>query len=279
VFNYHQWDRQALPILRRRLADRCRFLQYDYVGVGGSSAKTTPFTMFDLAEELAQLLEGLGVGPVHLLGVSKGSLVGQAFVIRHPERVRSFAGLGNPNLMVGGGSETFAPFAERIRALQTLKPLWPQRINRENVAPVFNRVYVPALFGKSFDELTPLQKLRAALVRRIVYPALEGTFVQTMVDLFQYYLEGIAQETADFATGLPAVHQIPVLLLNGTADTTTPITMARELAQIIPGAELVEFEGITHLGPMLLKREARPVFETYVAFLNRLLDTGEPGKA
>ena len=52
VFNYHQWDKQALPILQRGLGDRCRFLQYDYVGVGGSSAKTRPFRIFDLADEL-----------------------------------------------------------------------------------------------------------------------------------------------------------------------------------------------------------------------------------
>lgn len=278
VFNYHQWDRQALPIVHRGLSNRCRFLQYDYVGIGGSSAKTTPFNMFDLADELAELLGQLGIRSVHLLGISKGSLVGQAFIIRHPERARSFAGLGNPNLLAAGGSETFAPFAERLRALEKLKPLWPQRINRKNAAPVFNQVYVPALFGKPFDELSPLQRLRAALVRRIVYPALEGTFVQTMVDLFRYYVDEITQETADFAAGLPTVHDIPVLLLNGTDDTTTPVAMARDLAQVMPGSKLVEFEGVTHLGPMLLKAQARPVFDTYVAFLNGLLDTTEPGE-
>lgn len=43
VFNYHQWDKRVLPILQKGLGGRCRFLQYDYVGIGGSSAKTTPF--------------------------------------------------------------------------------------------------------------------------------------------------------------------------------------------------------------------------------------------
>jgi pimeloyl-ACP methyl ester carboxylesterase len=272
VFNYHQWDRQALPILRRGLGDRCRFLQYDYIGVGRSSAKTAPFDMFDLADELFELLEALGVGSVHLLGISKGSLVGQAFLIRHRRRTLSFAGLGNPNLLAAGGSETFSPFSERLQALETLKPLWSERINRANMTQVFNQVYVPALLGRPYSDLSLAQRLRAAVVRRLVYPALEGTFIQTMVDLFRYYVEDIGHEASAFATGLPAVRDLPILLLNGTADTTTPVTMARQLAQIIPDAELVEFDGVTHMGPMLLKREARPVFETYVAFLNRLLD-------
>jgi pimeloyl-ACP methyl ester carboxylesterase len=277
VFNYHQWDRQALPILQRGLGGRCRFLQYDYVGVGGSSIKTAPFNMFDLADELAELLQALAVGPAHLLGISKGSLVGQAFVIRYRERVRSFAGLGNPNLLAAGASEAFSPFTERLEALETLRPLWSQRVDRKNVSAVFNQVYVPALFGVAYSDLSLMQRLRAALVRRMVYPALEGTFIQTMVDLFRYYVEGIDQEAPDFAAGLPAVRDLPVLLLNGTADTTTPVTAARELAKVIPGAELIEFEGITHMGPMLLEREGRPVFEAYVTWLNRLLDKAESG--
>ena len=272
VFNYRQWERQALPILLRGLGDRCRFLQYDYIGVGRSSAKTTPFNLFDLADELAELLDALGVGSVHLLGISKGSLVGQAFCIRHRRRVRSFAGLGNPNLLDAGGSDTFSPFAERLQALETLRPLWPERINRDNATQVFNQVYVPALLGHPYSDLSLAQRLRAAVVRRLVYPALEGTYVQTMVDLFHYYVNDIGREAAGFAAGLPTVRDLPVLLLNGTADTTAPVTMARQLAENLPGAEFVEFEGVTHMGPMLLKREARPVFGAYVAFLNRLLD-------
>jgi 3-oxoadipate enol-lactonase len=99
VFNYRQWDKQALPILQRGLRGRCRFLQYDYVGVGGSSAKTAPFRMLDLADELRDLLDTLSVEQVHLLGISKGSLVGQAFLIRHRQWAKSFCGLGNPNLL------------------------------------------------------------------------------------------------------------------------------------------------------------------------------------
>ena len=72
VFNFHQWDKQPLPILTKELGDGFRFLQYDYVGVGGSSRKLTPFRMFDLADELRDLLDALSVKRAHLLGISKG---------------------------------------------------------------------------------------------------------------------------------------------------------------------------------------------------------------
>jgi pimeloyl-ACP methyl ester carboxylesterase len=267
VFNLHQWDKQALPILRRALGGQCRFLQYDYVGVGGSSAKTVPFRMLDLADELRDLLDALAVDRVHLLGISKGSLVGQAFLIRHRQRALSFCGLGNPNLLSEGRKEIFSSFQERLQALEEPRDLWPQRINRENCAVVFNRVYLPILFGKGYADLSVFERLRAFLVCRMVYPTLEGTFIQTMVDLFRYYMGEIEQEVPAFAEGLPQVRGVPILLLNGTADTTTPVHLSRELARLLAGAELVEFDGFTHMGPMMLKKEGKPVFERYVVFM------------
>ena len=236
VFNYHQWDKHALPILQRELAGQCRFLQYDYIGVGGSSAKNAPFNMFDLADELLALLDALSVDRVHLLGISKGSLVGQAFLIQHPQRALSFCGLGNPYLSDQAQGPAGSEFSDRLEALETCKELWPQRINPQNYKTVFDRVYVPAIFGKEVAGLSLIERLRAFAVRRMVYPALEGTYVQTMVDLFRYYVDGLSQEAPAFDAGLSRVKGIPILLLNGTADTTTPPHMSCELAELLPGA-------------------------------------------
>ena len=271
VFNFHQWEMQALPLLRRALDGQVRFLQYDYVGVGGSSAKTVPFRMSDLADELRDLLDALQVGPAHLLGTSKGSLVGQAFLIRHRERALSFCGLGNPNALSERLKEIFSAYQDRLAALDEIRELWPERINRANYTEIINRVYVPAMFGKEYKDLSLVERLRVIILRRIVYPSLEGTYIQTMVDLFNSYLGDTADEIEAFAAGIPQIEGLPILLLNGTADTTTPAFMSRELAQLLPQAELVEFEGVTHMGSMLLKKQAKPVFERYAAFLQQQL--------
>jgi pimeloyl-ACP methyl ester carboxylesterase len=127
------------------------------------------------------------------------------------------------------------------------------------------------MFSKEYQDLSLVERLRALIMRRMVYPALEGTFIQTMVDLFRFYVGNNAEEAPAFAEGLPQVHGVPILLLNGTADTTTPVQMSRELAEILPQAGLVEFEGVTHMGPMLLGKEANPVFERYAVFMKGLL--------
>jgi pimeloyl-ACP methyl ester carboxylesterase len=129
------------------------------------------------------------------------------------------------------------------------------------------------MFFKTYSELSFLERLKAFIVRRMVYPAMEGTFVQTMVDIFRYYVDGVSEDAPTFQEELPKVSGVPILLLNGTADTTTPVKMSRELAEMMPDVELVEFEGVTHMGPMLLKKEGRRVFERYVEFMKGLLQS------
>jgi len=272
VFNYHQWDRVALPVLQSSLSRNCRFLQYDYIGVGGSSRKNKPFSMLDLAEELRALLDELFLESVHLFGISKGSSVGQAFLIKYPDRVKSFCGLGNPNLLSPGLQEAFSAMQERVKNLEDLKEIWPQRVGRHNYTRIFNHVYVPIMFFKRYTELSPTEKIKAFIARRIVFAAMEGTFVQTMVDIFRYFLEGISGDIPAFSEGLKQVKGIPILLLNGTSDTTTPVQMSRELSELLPGSELVEFDGVTHMGPMLLKKEGRPIFERYAVFLMKVIN-------
>jgi len=269
VFNYRQWDMQALPLMQSALNGRGRFLQYDYVGVGRSSAKTVPFRMLDLADELCDLLDALSVDRAHLFGISKGSLVGQAFLIRHRERALSFCGLGNPNMLSRNRTGVFAIFEQRLAALEEIRDLWSERINRSNYTEVVNRIYVPAFFGKMYQDLTLTERLRSLIMRRMIYPALEGTFIQTMVDLFRFFVSDIREEVEAFAQGLPQMQGVPILLMNGTADRTTPVHMSRELAQLLHEAELVEFAGVTHMGPMILKEQAAPVFERYAGFLER----------
>ena len=89
------------------------------------------------------------------------------------------------------------------------------------------------------------------------------------LDKFRFYLGDVTEEVEAFAAGLPEMQDVPILLLNGTADTVTPIHMSRELARLLPQAEFVEFEGVTHMGSISLRNQAKPIFERYCTFLNR----------
>ena len=66
-----------------------RCIMLDNRGVGRSSKPPGPYTSAEMADDVAGLLDGLGLGRVRVVGVSMGSIIAQQLAIRHPDRVRS----------------------------------------------------------------------------------------------------------------------------------------------------------------------------------------------
>jgi pimeloyl-ACP methyl ester carboxylesterase len=51
--------------------------------------KKPPYTLDDMADDAAGLVEALDVGPVHVVGASLGGFIAQTLALRHPDLVRS----------------------------------------------------------------------------------------------------------------------------------------------------------------------------------------------
>jgi 3-oxoadipate enol-lactonase len=66
-----------------------RVLQYDCRGQGQSGHPPGPYSMEQHADDLAALLDALGVRRAHVLGISYGGEVTQAFALRHRDRALS----------------------------------------------------------------------------------------------------------------------------------------------------------------------------------------------
>lgn len=76
----------------RALADRYRVYALDVVGEGGKSAAQHPFTWGDgYPRWLTQVLDALGVGQAHLIGMSFGGWLALKMAIHAPERVRALS--------------------------------------------------------------------------------------------------------------------------------------------------------------------------------------------
>ncbi|VDC20264.1 alpha/beta fold hydrolase [Pseudogemmobacter humi] len=72
-----------------RLAPHFRCIAYDLPGHGVSEIPARPLSLDDLVADLAALQEHLGIASVHLAGHSLGGMIGPAYALRYPERVRS----------------------------------------------------------------------------------------------------------------------------------------------------------------------------------------------
>jgi 3-oxoadipate enol-lactonase len=76
------WDGQV-PALERDF----KILRYDLRGHGGSEATKGNYTIEMLVNDLAALLDSLGVRRTSLVGLGLGGAIVQAFAIEHPDRL------------------------------------------------------------------------------------------------------------------------------------------------------------------------------------------------
>lgn len=80
----HMWDPQ-IPTLSRSAF----VIAADHRGHGASPTPAGPYTIDDLGGDVIALLDSLGLGSVHVVGLSLGGAVGQWLAAHHPQRVRT----------------------------------------------------------------------------------------------------------------------------------------------------------------------------------------------
>ena len=82
--DWYEW-RDVMP----RLVDRYSVVAVDLRGVGGSAAPDTGYDAATMATDVAELVDGLGVGPVHVVGHDIGGWVAYALARLRPDVARS----------------------------------------------------------------------------------------------------------------------------------------------------------------------------------------------
>jgi pimeloyl-ACP methyl ester carboxylesterase len=180
-----------------------------------------------VADDLRSVLEGLDLRDAVLVGHSMGGMAVQAFAIRHPdvlhERVRGL-------VLQSTASHNLVSDARRVReTLERLSRLGP---DLTAVMRPRNLGFLLARIGFGDDphpsHVEATREMLAACSRDTTRAA------------------GTALLSLDLTEGLPSI-DVPTLVLVGTADALTPPRDSRRIADLIPGARLVEFPGAGHM--------------------------------
>ncbi|QEV22656.1 3-oxoadipate enol-lactonase [Streptomyces alboniger] len=196
------------------LAAAHRVVRWDLPGHGRSPAGLIGpgATVADLAGLVLALADSLGVDRFAYAGVSLGGAVGLHLAAHHPERVTRLAAVCTSAHF--GGAEPWRQRAATVRreGLAQFVRAAPQRW----FTPGFT---VPALVA---DHLA-------------VDP---GAYAACCDALAAYDLRGSLASIA-----------VPTLVLAGREDPATPPAHAREIADAVPGASLMELSDASHLAP------------------------------
>jgi pimeloyl-ACP methyl ester carboxylesterase len=186
--------------------------------------RTPAYTLDDLADDAAGLLEQLGVSSAHVVGASMGGMIGQVLAVRHPRKVRSLV-----SVMANTGSRTSGQPAMR------LMPYLLRRPPAAREAFVEHMVKTLRLIG------SPRAAAEEAALRALVELMYERGAPS----------DGVRRQLgAVFASGNRTAQlrriTAPALVIHGADDRLIPPSGGRATARAIPGAELLLIERMGH---------------------------------
>lgn len=209
--------------------------------LGGDLSQAT-YNLSDLAADTIGLLDALGIGAAHLVGMSMGGMIAQTIAIEHPERVLSLTSIssttgdpavGRPAPGSLGGGGTVPDDRDGYIA-------WQVRNSRRLRSP-----------GYEFDE--------AAVTARAGLAYDRGHDPDGMM---RQFVAVIASHPADRTESLRKL-DVPALVIHGADDLMIDVSGGRATAEAIPAAKLLIVEGMGHHLP----RELYSAFADEIAGL------------
>lgn len=211
-------DHRMWGDLTEALAGRYRVVAFDTRGHGESPVPPRPYTLAELADDAAALLDRLRIQRAHWVGLSMGGMIGQAFALSHPRRL---ARLVLANTSSSYGPEGPAAWQARIKLVE------------DGGLAAIRAAVEQRYFSDGF--------------RRDHPEVVAGTMARFMETSAQGYLgccDAIAK--LDFSRDLQRI-AASTLVIAGSADVGTPVAMSEALARGIHGARLAVIDGAAHL--------------------------------
>jgi pimeloyl-ACP methyl ester carboxylesterase len=179
-----------------------------------------PYTLYDMADDVALLLNHLRLAKAHIVGISLGGMIGQCLAINHPGRVATLTSLMSTN------GDPYLGTPKALKALfSAAAHTRPAVIER--AVHIFRTIGSPG-----FDEETVRQRAGEAF-DRCHYP--EGVIRQT----------GALIASGSRRRALAAV-SCPTLVLHGDADPLIPWVAGEATARNVQNGRFQLIAGLAH---------------------------------
>lgn len=204
-------------------SDRFRVITFDPRGVSRSTLSDGADVSIEaIADDVANLLDAIGLDSADVLGISFGGFVAQEFALKHPQRLGKLV-LASTSF---GGPNHIPPSAEVLAAFTATDGLNTSERIGQYLTLAFSREYAAAN-GPAVERFCRLREEN--VVPRDVYMRQ----LQSAMDFdAEDRIRKIAART---------------LVITGDDDTVVPPQNSRNLAAAIPNAGLKVIEGSGHM--------------------------------
>lgn len=202
---------------KAELAKHYRVLLYDCRGMWKSEHPPGPYSMEMHADDLAQLLDELGIKKAHIAGISYGSEISMVFAIKYPKQTQS--------LIVIDGVSQIDPL------LQAQTMPWLRAAERGDADQLFETSY-----HLNFSEEW-IQNNQAVLKESRV------KFNKIDLDSFQELMKAFF--ALDITAALKKI-TAPTLIVVGEKDLIKGYKYSRIIAENIPNSEFIVVPGSGH---------------------------------
>jgi 3-oxoadipate enol-lactonase len=214
-------------------SEHYRTIVFDNRGVGRTSKPAGPYSIAQMADDAAGLLDAAGIQRAHVVGVSMGGMIAQELALRHPQRLRGLV-LGctyaKPDAGVEQQMESSLAFFGGSRGADG-----QIHVDLSKVDPMsFFQHLLPTVFNAQFI-MAELPKLMQVFSGALQYGfSMDAILAQVAATQGHNTLDRLAQIKA------------PTLVITGDSDLLIPPTNSDTLAAKIPGATLVKLPGGSH---------------------------------
>ena len=218
-----EWQSPVWGHLLRALSKDHTLVRFDQRANGLSDWEVPDFTLDSMIDDLAAVIDAVGLERFPLLGISQGCAISIAYAVRNPDRVTKlilYGGWAKGGALRGSAADR----QDREMQIQMIRRGWGQ--NNPAFRQFFTSLFMPGATKEQMDWFNELQ-------RKTISP-------ENAARLFE------CSGNFDISELLGQI-SVPTLVLHCRDDGIAPFEHGRRMAAMIPNARFVALDGQNHL--------------------------------
>lgn len=205
------------------LSTVARAVVMDNRGAGRSDKPPAPYSIEQMADDVASVIESCADGPAVVVGASMGGYIAMTLAVRRPELASALVLVST----LTGGSDSVGVPEETQRA-------WAENAGRP--APEFARATMPISLAPGWTEEHP-ERFEELLAARLEHPTPPEAWRAQWEACERFLVDGVP----------PGAIDQPTWVVHGTRDRVVPVENAAAIARRIPHATVTTIDGAGHL--------------------------------